>query len=149
MCSARFFPPFERNQSRADRASLAGIGMHDNVPRRGLWNGLKSTAFLRPRDFCGCRPAGYISAHLREIIQTAGINPDVQRKNRAQRGEDFLRLPALALLIDDVALQKDAASMESCGIACARNAPSAISLSGMPNLSATPCRKRAVTGGAL
>src|SRR3979490_2371049 len=88
-------------------------------------------------------------AHLREIIQTAGINPDVQRKNRAQRGEDFLRLPALALLIDDVALQKDAASHGKLRH-CLRPKRSVRDLAeGDAESFVDALQERAVTGGAL
>src|SRR6266550_1703724 len=71
---------------------------------------MKSTCVFTTARFLCVPPCRIYFLPTCEIIQTAGINPDVQRKNRAQRGEDFLRLPALALLIDDVALQKDAAS---------------------------------------
>ncbi len=49
-------------------------------------------------------------AHLAEVVHAAGVDPNIERENGAQRGENFVRLPALALLVDDVALQENAAS---------------------------------------
>ena len=49
-------------------------------------------------------------ANLLEVVHSAGVDPDIQRKNRAETGQNFFRLPAFALLVDDVALQKHSAS---------------------------------------
>jgi len=83
----------------------------------------------------------YFFSGLPQVVQTASVNPDVKRQDRAETGDNFFRLPSLALLIDDIALQEYAHPMESRGIASALKAPSAMSPMGMLNRSATPCRK--------
>lgn len=45
-----------------------------------------------------------------KIVKATGVDPDVEGKNGAQAGENFVRLPAFTLLIYDVALQEDAAA---------------------------------------
>src|SRR5580658_167861 len=58
-----------------------------------------------PRDSCVCRPAKYISPYLPHVVQ-ATVNPDIERKHGTQCSENFVRLPSLALLVHNVALQK-------------------------------------------
>ena len=48
--------------------------------------------------------------YLLEIVQAARVDPDVQRKNGAKAGKYFVRLPSLALLVHDVALQENPAA---------------------------------------
>jgi hypothetical protein len=52
-----------------------------------------------------CRPAKYISPYLPHVVQ-ATVNPDIERKHGTQCSENFVRLPSLALLVHNVALQK-------------------------------------------
>src|SRR5215831_2358099 len=47
---------------------------------------------------------------LLQVVHATRVDPDVKRQDRAQACENFFRLPSLALLIDDVALQKHSAS---------------------------------------
>src|SRR5258706_12419247 len=84
--------------------------MHDNV-RVGNLGADEINLGLHDRDiFVRAALQNVFLPDLREIVESAGVDPDVQGKNRAQRRENFLRLPTLALLIDDIALQKDAAA---------------------------------------
>src|SRR5437899_10226917 len=45
-----------------------------------------------------------------EILELARVDPHVDRQHRRQRGHDLLGRPALALLVDDVRLEEDAAA---------------------------------------
>src|SRR3984893_12345822 len=84
--------------------------MHDNFRVRDFGANKIYLRLLHREIFVRAALQNIFFADLREIVQSTGIDPDIQRKNGAQRGEDFLRLPTLALLIDDIALQENAAS---------------------------------------
>src|ERR1700681_655694 len=84
--------------------------MHDNFRVRDFGANKIDLRLHHREIFVRAALQNIFFADLREIVQSTGIDPDIQRKNGTQRGEDFLRLPTLALLVDDIALQEDAAS---------------------------------------
>ena len=49
-------------------------------------------------------------ADLLQVVHAARVDPDVERENGTEPGENFFRLPSLALLVDDIALQEHAAA---------------------------------------
>ena len=103
--------PVRRAQRGADGARLARNRDARTTSASGTLPRMKSTcafttAMLRcvPPWSTNLRPDGS------QILQLAGVDPDVDRQHRGQRGHDLLGRPALALLVDDVGLEEDAAA---------------------------------------
>src|SRR5271169_570207 len=102
-------PPVESNQGCANRASFPGVRMNHHL---GIGDLAENKVHLCLHD---CQIAvcsalqDVLLSDLLQIVHAAGVDPDVERQDCAQSGENFFRLPSLALLVDDVALQEDAA----------------------------------------
>src|SRR6185312_2533931 len=93
----------------ADRARLARIRMDHDLGVRDLagdeidlgldHRGIAMRAALQDE----------FPADRAQILQLTGIDPHVERQHGRQRRHDLVGRPALALLIDDVGLQENAA----------------------------------------
>ena len=102
-------PRIQRAERRADRAGLAGVGV-DHDLRVGNLAGDEIDLRLDHREIAVRAALEHELAPDRaQVLQLAGIDPDVERQHGGERGHDLLGRPALALLVDDVGLQEHAA----------------------------------------
>ena len=112
---AAVLPQTHRLDRRADRAALAAVLVHDDV---GL-DALAVEARFDEIDLRLHRRQVVLRAALQHEVRAEGrqvgdlrdVEPDVLRQHRGQAGHDLLRLPALALEIDDVGLHEDGAAV--------------------------------------
>src|SRR5215468_12464295 len=102
--------PVGRAERGADGPGLAGVGVQDHLGIRHL---AANEIDLRLHDrHVAVRAAleHELAPDGAQVLQLAGVDPDVDGQHGRQRGHDLFRRPALALLIDDVALQEHAAA---------------------------------------
>src|SRR5580698_499260 len=102
--------PIERDESRADRACFAGIRVDDDVGVGNFGFDEIHLGFYDGEIFVRAALEDEFVSGAAQVAHAACVNPNVERKNGAERGENFVGLPAFALLVDDVRLQEDAAA---------------------------------------
>src|SRR5262245_39426583 len=103
-------PSIQGAQRRADRAGFAAVRV-DHDLRVGNLAGDEVDLGLDHRKIA-VRAAlkDEVASGGAQILQLAGINPNIERQHRGKGGHDLLRRPTLTLLVDDVRLQEHAAS---------------------------------------
>lgn len=104
------FHPLLRDECGANRPGLPRIGMHDHL-RAG--NFRADEIDLRLHDGkVSVRAAlkDKLAADLLQVGEATCVDPYIERQDGAEAGQDLLGMPTLALLVNDVALQEDAAT---------------------------------------